>query len=147
VPNFQFDLDPSQIVNPLTITEIVSNKSMAANLRQLTKHKLFREPEVQKFFIPVDCSYWDLQLITEVAPGTIIPEHEHDEPVLRHILEGSMELNGVEYAKGDWIVVPANFRYSIQTRPGYKVLSGYHANCAECSWATLSKMPLGHIPG
>ena len=143
---FDFDLDPSLVIDPLTITEIVSSKSFLNGqwLAQV-KHKLFNEPEVKKWFVPVDCSYWNIQLITIVEPLTIIPEHVHTEPVLRRIVDGSFEMNGVLYSEGDWVIVPANLPYSIQTREGYKIISAYHAQCQECQWAALSKMPLGKL--
>ncbi len=56
-----------------------------------------------------------------------------------------MELNGELLEAGDWVIVPANFKYGIQTRDGYKILSAYHDNCAECKWESLSKLPLGKI--
>ena len=143
---FDFDLDPSLVINPLTITDVVSSKNfLGGNWLDQTKHKLFNEPEVKKWFIPIDCSHWNIEVITVVEPLTVVPEHEHDEPVLRHILKGSLELNGVLYEEGDWVVVPANFRYGIQTREGYKILSKYHTNCAECQWSSLSKMSTGKI--
>lgn len=143
---FDFALDPSQVIDPLAITDIVSSKSfLGGQWLDKTKHLLFNEPEVQKWFLPVDFSYWKIQIISVIEPLTIIPEHEHDEPVFRFILEGSLELNGVFYERYDWIIVPANFRYAIQTREGYKIISAYHINCAECKWAKLAKMPTGKL--
>jgi len=107
-----------------------------------TKHKLFNEAELKKHFIPVDFSYWNLMVVTAVDPRTVIPEHSHTEAVFRYITRGSMELNGVHYSAGDWLIVPANFTYSIRTREGYTALAQYHENCVECTWEALSKMPL-----
>ena len=143
MPSFQFNLEPTKIINPETQKEIVSNKSLFHDISlEKTKHKLFNEQEVRKYFVPIDCSYWDLDLITYVEPRTIIPEHSHSEPVLRYVLEGSLELNGETYEVGDWVLVPANIKYRIQTKSGYKILSRYHADCKACTWSTLSKMPL-----
>ena len=146
MPKFECDLPADEIIDPLKINEIVSSKSYrGGNWWKAAKHKLFNEPEVKKIYIPLDGSYWDLDLITIVDAGTIIPRHSHTEPVLRYVLDGSFELNGVEYEEGDWIIVPANYNYQIQTREGYKVLSRYHADCKTCSWRMLSKMPLQKI--
>lgn len=143
MPIFECDIPNEKIIDPLTITGIVSSQSFYSDIPlKDTKHKLFNEPEVKKYFIPVDCSYWDLDVITYVEAGTIIPKHAHDEPVLRYVLEGQLELNGVLYEVGDWIIVPKGFPYQIQTKTGYKILSRYSANCAECTWKSLSKMPL-----
>jgi hypothetical protein len=143
---FEFDMDPRLVINPLVLTEIVSSRTfLGGQWLAQTKHKLFNEPEVKKWFLPVDCSYWNLQVFTSVEARTVIPEHQHDEPVLRHILSGSMELNDEHLEAGDWVIVPANFRYRIQTRDGYSILSAYHDNCAECKWNSLSKMPLGKL--
>lgn len=143
MPKFEFNLDPSQIINPLTLKEIVSNKSfLGGKWLEQTKHNLFKEPEIKKWFIPVDCSYWNIDVITIVEPLTGIPEHVHDEPVMRYVLSGSFELNGEIYQEGDWVIVPAGQRYQIQTREGYKILSRYHDQCKECTWLTLSKLPL-----
>lgn len=146
MPRFDFDLDPSLVIDPLTVTDIVSSKSfLNGKWLEHTQHKLFKEPEVKKWFLPIDCTYWNLTLITIVEPLTVIPVHQHDEPVLRYVLSGSMELNGQHYCEGDWVLVPAKFDYGIQTRDGYKILSKYHANCAECKWKALSKMPLSKL--
>lgn len=144
MPNFECDLSDSRVIDPLMIGDIVSSKDFA-NIQGETKHRLFNEPEVQKWFVPVDCSYWNIDIITVVAPLTIIPEHKHDEPVMRYLLQGSLELNGVEYVEGDWVIVPANKLYGIQTKTGYKILSRYHEECAECNWATLAKMPTSQL--
>ncbi len=146
MPTFACDIPPAEIIDPLKIDNIVSSKNYrSGEWWSEAKHKLFNEPEVKKFFVPIDCSYWNLHLITVVEAGTVIPEHSHTEPVLRYILDGSLELNGIEYKAGDWIIVPANFAYQIQTIDGYKILSQYFDKCEECSWATLSKMPLSKI--
>lgn len=146
MPQFECDLESNLIIDPTKLTSIVSSKNyLNGDWMSRCKHKLFNEPEVEKWFIPVDCSYWNIDIITNVDPLTIIPEHEHDEPVLRYVLSGSFVLNGVEYSEGDWVIVPANVRYSIQTRPGYKILSRYFDECKECSWAKLSKMPTGKL--
>ena len=147
MPKFAFSLDPALVIDPPLMTEIVSSKSfMGGNWKDQCRHREFNEPEVKKWFIPIDCSYWNIQIVTIVDPLTIIPPHQHTEPVLRHVLQGSFELNGVEYSEGDWVVVPANFVYSIQTRSGYRILSAYHDQCEECTWTKLSKMPTSKLP-
>ncbi|RZJ23724.1 MAG: hypothetical protein EON51_02270 [Acinetobacter sp.] len=143
---FDFLMDSTKVIDPLTIEDIVSSKSfLDGNWMEQTKHLLFKEKEVQKFFIPIDNTYWNIDIITFVEKGTVIPEHSHDEPVLRYVLQGSLELNGEIYKEGDWVLVPANKQYQILTREGYKILSKYHAQCAECQWSKLSKLPLGKI--
>ena len=147
MPKFAFDMDPSLIIDPPLLTEIVSSKSfLGGNWKESCRHNLFKEPEVKKWFIPVDCSYWNIDIITIVDALTIVPWHEHTEPVLRYILEGSLELNGVTYETGDWVIVPANFSYTIQTKSGYRILSRYHEECAECTWEKLSKMGTTKMP-
>jgi hypothetical protein len=146
MPKFECDIDSSLIINPLTLTDIVSSKNfLGGDWWRKVKHRLFNEPEVKKWFIPVDCSYWNIDVITIVEPLTVIPEHEHDEPVMRYVLEGTLELNGVTYGVGDWVIVPTNFRYKIQTRDGYKILSKYHESCRDCTWESLSKLPTGKL--
>ena len=146
MPTFEFDLDPATVINPLTQKEIVSSKSfLGGNWMDRTKHNLFKEPEVKKWFIPIDGTHWNIDIITIVEPLTVIPEHVHDEPVLRYVLDGSFELNGELYSTGDWVLVPAGVRYAIQTRTGYKILSRYSENCAECTWTALSKLPVGKL--
>ena len=146
MPNFEFDLDPAMVINPLEIKEIVSSKNfLDGKWKEFTKHKLFNEPEVQKFYVPIDGTYWNLDVITHVDQGTVIPEHSHSEPVLRYVLKGSFELNGEEYEEGDWCLVPANLKYKIITRAGYTILSRYSEDCMECNWKALSKLPLDKL--
>ncbi|MBU3005745.1 cupin domain-containing protein [Paraglaciecola arctica] len=143
MPKFECDFPDDEIIDPTKIKDIVCCKSYrGGNWKGEGKHKLFNEPEIRKYFIPVNSTYWNLDIITEVDPGTIIPKHKHDEPVLRYVMDGEMELNGVTYVPGDWVIVPANVPYQIQTRLGYRILSRYSENCKECNWKTISKMPL-----
>lgn len=147
MPTFAFELDPSLVIDPPMLTEIVSSKSfLNGKWKELSRHKLFNEPEVKKWFIPVDCSYWSIDIVTIVDPLTVIPNHQHTEPVMRYVLDGSFELNGVEYSRDDWVIVPAHFSYSIQTRSGYRILSKYHDECEECQWGALSKMGTAKLP-
>ncbi|GLI23473.1 hypothetical protein XFLAVUS301_31470 [Xanthobacter flavus] len=145
-PIFACDLEYIDIIKPDEITEIVSSKSfLDGKWLSKTKHKLFNEPELRKYFIPIDFSCYSLQLISIIEPGTIIPEHSHTETVYRYVLDGSFELNGLKFERDDWILVPKDYKYSIITETGYRVLSAYHAECQECQWHTLSKLPLGRI--
>lgn len=147
MPEFNFDLDQSLVIDPAKLTEVVSSRSFLEGAwLEKTKHKLFNEPELKKYFLPIDFSYWNLTLISIIDPLTMIPRHAHTEPVFRYVLEGSFLLNGQEYDRDDWLIVPENFAYEIETREGYRVLSKYHDQCQECQWASLSKMPLGKLP-
>lgn len=142
---FECDLDSSDIINPDDVTEVVSSRTyLGGALRARTKHRLFNEPQLKKYFIPVDFRAYGLMLYSFIDPDTFIPEHDHDEAVFRYILDGELELNDMPFSKGDWLIVPKFYKYSIKTITGYSVLSGYHANCAECQWKSLSKLPLGH---
>ncbi|TLX12263.1 cupin domain-containing protein [Rhizobium sp. MHM7A] len=143
---FAFEMDRSLVIDPTKITEIVSSQDfLGGDWLKKTKHKLFNEPQLKKYFIPVDFRYYGLELISIIDPGTIIPRHAHTEPVYRYVLDGSFKLNGREFERDDWLIVPANYEYEIETRSGYRVLSKYHEQCEECTWSKLSKMPLGKL--
>ena len=143
MPEFSCDLSKDEIIDPTVIDHIVSSKDYSGEeWLEKTKHKLFKEPQLKKYFIPVDFSYWNLELVTIVDPGTGIPKHTHTEPVYRYIMDGSFELNGEEFQAGEWIIVPANFAYNIKTKTGYKIISRYHEKCEECTWKRLASLPL-----
>lgn len=143
---FECDVTESEIIDPDKITDIVSSRSyLGGNSIERLKHRLFNEPELRKYFIPVDFRAYGLGLISYISPGTIIPEHDHDEAVFRLIIDGEMRLNGLPFSKGDWLIVPAHFKYTVETELGYTVFSKYHENCQDCQWGQLSKMPLGRM--
>jgi hypothetical protein len=140
------ELSPTDFIDPLKIQKIVSSRDfLDGNWKKATKLQHFKEEEIQKFAIPIDCTFFNFHVLTVVAPLTIIPRHAHKEPTLRYILKGSLELNGAAYSEGDWILVPRGFPYEIRTKSGYTALIPYSTNCEECSWKALSKMPLGKM--
>jgi quercetin dioxygenase-like cupin family protein len=125
VPDFGPFIDPERE------TEIVSSKSyMGGRWAEATKLK-DEVAGVSKQLIPIDMSIFTARVVTTVAPGTHLPRHSHDGCLLRYVASGSLKLNGVDYATGDWIFVPAGADYEIETAEGYTAVLDYR-NCSNC---------------
>ena len=80
-----------------------------------------------KFFMKVR----DMGFLHEskMGPGKIIQRHAHKGDILNFVLDGSLNINGKTYTKGDWYLVTKNTRYS-----GAVGDSGVHA-LMFCSFA------------
>lgn len=82
----------------------------------LVRHELMRgnmPPGVTSWQLPV----WEqagtmFPFMTVAAPGTVIPEHSHDRNLFRIVISGSMRVNGIDLAAGDWMYVPSGVTYS-----------------------------------
>jgi hypothetical protein len=91
--------------------------------------------------IPPGFSKWQLPLyfdkpthlfISVAAPGSVTPEHSHDEGSgLRFIASGSINYKGKELNAGDWMFIPAGAKYSFTTGPlGATMFYCYACCCA-----------------
>lgn len=117
----------ARMYNPTKVTEIISSKSVSnwAKIHPLT----VTANRIDKSLIPIDFKYFRLVSITTVAPGVKIVPHSHNEPVYRFFLSGSVEMNGVRYEAGDWMLVPEGIEYELYTEHGYTALVNYGAAC------------------
>ena len=70
-----------------------------------------------------------LRSVTTVSPGVKVVPHSHDEPVFRYFLKGSVVLNGVRYEAGDWLLIPKDVVYELETEEGYTALVDYGVQC------------------
>jgi hypothetical protein len=123
------DLPFEEFIDPLSITEIVDSRTFRnGDWKPLTNLKNALRGS-SKNVIPVDLSYSQILVVTTGKPGSVTPTHSHDEPVLRYIVEGSLYLNENHYSKGEWVLVPANFPYTIRTDEGYVVVNPYDGSC------------------
>jgi len=130
-PNIPMNL--KDVVNPLDLTEIVSSKNFKGGKWKEEGYSLNHpETNFNKFIIPVDFDYFNLSVITEVDPNTVIAEHQHDEPLFRYIVKGELTINDEHYEEGDWIIIPKDYPYSINTEQGYRTMGSYGGNCAAC---------------
>ena len=116
-----------KVVNPMFVNEIVSNHNIKEmhNLDDVQLSASNQFTNVTDEAIPVDASVFREMHTVSVKSGVQIQSHAHKYPVFRYITDGSMNLNGIEYGKGDWMVVPSGTNYQIQTGPeGYMALCG-----------------------
>lgn len=120
-------IDWSRMYDPATVTEIISSKSIS-NWAKL--HPLTVIPNrIDKSLIPIDFKAFRLMSVTTVSAGVKVVPHSHNEPVFRFFLEGSVELNGVRYEAGDWMLIPKDVEYELFTEGGYTALVDYKAAC------------------
>lgn len=118
-----------EFLKPSAVTEIVSSKSFRdGQWKPLTTLKGF-PIGVEKRVVPVDLEDFRIFVVTSVAPGTNVSSHSHDEAILRYVIRGSFELEGVEYTEGEWVLVPSGVAYGISTADGYTTLAGYGQAC------------------
>lgn len=109
-----------------------SKTAFGGNWLTDSRLKNFSE-EIKKYVIPVDITDANFLVLTEVSAGTTVKPHSHDEAQLRYIIKGSLTLNDKKYAAGDWVFVPTDVTYSIQTDEGYTALMGYGMACTQPS--------------
>jgi hypothetical protein len=67
--------------------------------------------------------------IVETPAGYVVPKHHHDESILRILIKGDLTINGKEIGIGEWFVVLAGTKYSIETKGGYTSMAAYTSNC------------------
>lgn len=124
------DLKFQDFIDPFAIDEILDNRSFISGLWQdKAKLKNFQS-SIEKIVFPIDISKYNFMVLTDVLPDTHIKKHSHkDDPIFRYVLDGEFSLNGVDYKKGDWVIVPINFPYEIITEKGYKAMCIYCMSC------------------
>ncbi len=117
----------SRMYDPTKVTEIISSKSITnwAKLQPLT----VIPNRIDKSLIPIDFRMFRLMSITTVSAGVKVVPHSHNEPVFRFFLKGSVELNGVRYEAGDWMLIPKDIEYELHTEEGYTALVDYGGKC------------------
>lgn len=114
------------VVCPFLVDAIVNKDNFKSHLNsKIVSSKVEFEDVVNKT-IPIDLSgFKHIRSIT-VSPGTDVPKHAHDSPVVRVITHGDATVNGITYQAGDWMIIPAKLPYSISTKGGYQALGFCH---------------------
>ena len=121
------EINWSRMYDPNEITEIISSKNIS-NWAKI--HPLTVIPNrIDKSLIPIDFAMFRLMSVTTVGPGVRVAPHSHNEPVFRFFLEGSVVLNGVHYKAGDWLLIPKDTDYELETKDGYTALVDYGMRC------------------
>jgi hypothetical protein len=80
---------------------------------------------------PIAWSLLDYKMfyLVNVPSNTVVEPHHHDESIFRILIKGDLKLNDIEIQEGEWFVVEAGTKYSIETQNGYLALSGYTSVC------------------
>jgi hypothetical protein len=110
-----------KVVDPYGIKDIVNKH----NLSNQVVHDMYVDDifpvisGVLSDIIPVDLDRLRELRLVSVAPNTTVPSHAHRSPVVRLIIDGSVSIDGIEYVKGDWMIIPENHAYSLSTKSGY----------------------------
>jgi hypothetical protein len=115
-----------QFVDPLSITEILSSREfMDGEWRKEAQIK-HRFDGVSRFVLPFKGHDPAITVIVNVDPKTKVPLHVHKgDAVCRYILDGSFTLNGTRYETGEWVIVPKDKPYEIETEEGYQAVVTY----------------------
>lgn len=116
-------------IDPTQIKEIVDSRNFRDGEWSRLTYLTDSPDGSHKRVVPVDTGFYHLFVITNVAPGKIVDTHQHDEAILRYVVSGSFTINGEKYSAGEWVVVPANYPYRIETKDGYTVVAGYGQAC------------------
>jgi quercetin dioxygenase-like cupin family protein len=120
-----------QFVEPSSDKEVVDAHNFSIGpWREIGKFT-GTKPGIEKFVIPVNIKEYCMMVVAEVAPGTKVPKHAHDEGIVRYIMQGSLTQNGVKYGVGDWVFVPEGVPYEIDTPTGYIAMCLYRTWCKE----------------
>ena len=69
--------------------------------------------------IPVNLTGLGHVRLTEVKPNTKVETHSHPSPTFRFVMDGDLTIEGKTYTKGDWLAIPTNYEYSVETKNGY----------------------------
>jgi len=114
------------VVSPFMVDAIVHKGNFKKHINSKIVSSKIEFEDVTNTSIPIDLSgFKHIRHIT-VSPGTDVPPHAHNSPVVRVITYGDATVNGVTYQAGDWMIIPAKLRYSISTKGGYKALGICH---------------------
>ena len=86
--------------------------------------------------IPITWPIQDLNMfyILDAPPCSDIPEHAHQSDIFRLVMEGDLEINGIEVKAGIWMLVTKGTQYSISSKTGYKALVAYKDVCEVTGW-------------
>ncbi len=129
--------DFSTFHDPETITSIISSHDQGWDavfgVQQFPQH-------MERKVIPVNKGFYKQSVLVSVEPNTKVAKHSHHEPTFRLIIEGSAIINGVEYKAGDWMVVPKDFPYDMETRIGYRALVEYGAKCGSPQITAVTRL-------
>ena len=115
--------DQTKAVNPTQITEIVNNRNVQSMLNtEIETSQTLDAQGLSIDILPIDISELKQIRHIKVEPNSSIPEHAHEGPVVRFITKGSAMVNGIAYEEGDWMIIPAETKYKIETSTGYEAL-------------------------
>ena len=120
-------LNVDEIIDPARESGIVSSKSISG-WESLSPVKQF-PGKISKSVIPIDFRDYRMMVVTNVSAGQIVDTHRHEESVFRYVVSGEMILNGTSYSSSDWVLVPANTPYRIESPLGYVVVASYGVKC------------------
>ena len=110
-------------INPTQITEIANNHNAQAMLNtEIETSERLSAQGLSIDILPIDISELKQIRHIKVEPNSSIPEHAHEGPVFRFITKGSAVVNGVTYEEGDWMIIPSNTKYKIESSTGYEAL-------------------------
>ena len=110
-------------IDPTQITEIANKENFQPMLNsEIETSETLSAQGLAIDTLPIDIS--DLKQIRhiKVEPNSSIPEHAHVGPVLRIITKDSALVNGVTYEEGDWMTIPPDTKYHIESSTGYEAL-------------------------
>nr|WP_279090327.1 hypothetical protein [Comamonas thiooxydans] len=114
------------VVCPFLVDAIVNKDNFKSYLNSKIVSSKIEFEDVANTSIPIDLSGLKHIRHITVSPGTKVPTHAHNSPVVRFITHGDATVNGVKYQAGDWMIIPAKLRYSISTKGGYQALGICH---------------------
>lgn len=85
-----------------------------------------------KTMLPVFFESATTLYISSGAPGTVVPEHSHDEgDGIRFMISGSIHYGDNELTEGDWMFIPAGAKYGFTVGPrGATMCYCYSCCCA-----------------
>lgn len=110
-------------INPAQITEIVNSRNAHEMLNtEIETSEVLDAEGLSIEVLPIDISELKQVRHIRVAPNSSIPEHAHEGPVFRFITKGTAVVNGITYEEGEWMIIPPNTRYKIETSTGYEAL-------------------------
>jgi quercetin dioxygenase-like cupin family protein len=123
------ELPFEDFINPDEVREIVSSKNYRdGEWDRLTRLRGF-PAGVEKRVLPVDLQNFRILVLTTAERGTNVASHSHDEAILRYVVSGSLAINGITYGAGEWILIPRDQVYSVETEEGYTTIAGYGVAC------------------
>ena len=110
-------------IDPTQVTEIVNNRNAESMLNtEIETSKSLEALGLSINILPIDISELKQIRHIKVEPNSSVPEHAHEGPVVRFITKGSAMVNGITYEEGDWMIIPGETKYQIETSTGYEAL-------------------------